>query len=54
MLDPQRLRSELDAVASRLATRSFVLDVQAFRMLEESVPVLDRAAVFMAARRPNH
>ena len=35
MLDPQRLRSELDAVASRLATRSFVLDVQAFRMLEE-------------------
>ena len=35
MLDPQRLRADIDAVAARLAERAFVLDVAAFRALEE-------------------
>ncbi|MBM3347777.1 MAG: serine--tRNA ligase [Betaproteobacteria bacterium] len=35
MLDPQRLRTDIDAVAARLAERAFVLDVAAFRALEE-------------------
>src|SRR4051794_1509641 len=35
MLDVQFIRSDLDAVAQRLATRSVTIDVAAFRMLEE-------------------
>ena len=35
MLDPQRLRTDIEAVAARLAARQFVLDVAAFRALEE-------------------
>src|SRR4051812_8785210 len=35
MLDVQLIRSDLDAVAQRLATRSVTIDVAAFRMLEE-------------------
>ena len=34
MLDPQLLRKDLDAVASRLAARGFVLDTAAFRAME--------------------
>jgi len=35
MLDIQLIRSDLDAVAQRLATRGVTIDVAAFRMLEE-------------------
>jgi seryl-tRNA synthetase len=35
MLDPQLLRSDIDAVARRLATRSFPLDVHGFEAIEE-------------------
>src|SRR3954467_15196785 len=35
MLDVQLIRSDLDAVAQRLATRSVTIDVATFRMLEE-------------------
>src|SRR3954465_13401665 len=35
MLDVQLIRSDLDAVAQRLATRSVTIDVAAFRILEE-------------------
>lgn len=35
MLDPKRLRTELDAVAAQLARRGFVLDVAQLRALEE-------------------
>ncbi|HYW03082.1 MAG TPA: serine--tRNA ligase [Gammaproteobacteria bacterium] len=36
MLDPRRLRNELDDVALRLKRRGFELDVDAFRRLEET------------------
>ncbi len=35
MLDPKRLRTELDDVATRLARRGFILDVAKIRALEE-------------------
>lgn len=35
MLDPKRLRTELDEVAAQLARRGFVLDVASIRALEE-------------------
>lgn len=35
MLDPKRLRTELDAVAAQLARRGFTLDVETLRRLEE-------------------
>jgi seryl-tRNA synthetase len=35
MLDVQLIRNDLDAVAARLATRGLVVDVTAFRVLEE-------------------
>src|SRR5690348_13250829 len=35
MIDIQLLRTEIDAVASRLATRGYTLDVRAFKTLEE-------------------
>lgn len=35
MLDPRRLRADLDAVAARLSTRGFVLDTGALAALEE-------------------
>ena len=51
MLDPQRLRTELDAVAARLADRSFVLDVAAFQALEQERRVVQtRTQELQAAR----
>src|SRR5215467_2534482 len=35
MLDPQLLRSDIDSVARRLASRSFTLDIAGFRAIEE-------------------
>src|SRR5579864_4442675 len=35
MLDPQLLRSDIDSVARRLATRPFALDVAGFKAIEE-------------------
>lgn len=35
MLDPNLLRTELDAVAEKLARRGFTLDVEKLRELEE-------------------
>jgi seryl-tRNA synthetase len=51
VLDPQRLRTELDAVAARLADRSFVLDVAAFQALEQERRVVQtRTQELQAAR----
>ncbi len=51
MLDPQLLRSDIDAVAQRLATRSFVFDVAAFHAIEgERKTVQSRTQELQAAR----
>ncbi len=51
MLDPQLLRSDIDAVAQRLAARSFVFDVAAFQSIErERKSVQSRAQELQAAR----
>ncbi len=51
MLDPQLLRSDIDAVARRLATRSFVFDLAAFQAIEgERKTVQSRTQELQAAR----
>ena len=51
MLDPQLLRSDTDAVARRLAARSFVFDVAAFQAVErERKSVQSRTQELQAAR----
>src|SRR2546426_5175010 len=51
MLDPQLLRSDIDAVARRLAARSFVFDVAAFQAIEgERKTVQSRTQELQAAR----
>ena len=51
MLDPQLFRSDIDGVARRLATRSFVFDVAAFQAVEqERKSVQTRAQELQAAR----
>src|SRR5712671_1256342 len=51
MLDPQLLRSDIDAVARRLAARSFVFDVAAFQAIEgERKRVQTRAQELQATR----
>ena len=51
MLDPQLLRSDIEAVARRLAARSFVFDVAAFQAIEgERKTVQSRAQELQAAR----
>src|SRR5436853_741450 len=51
MLDPQLLRSDIDAVARRLAARSFVFDVAVFQSMEEERrKVQTRAQELQAAR----
>ena len=51
MLDPQLLRNDIDAVAQRLAARSFVFDVAAFQSVErERKSVQIRAQELQAAR----
>jgi len=51
MLDPQLLRSDIDAVARRLAARSFALDVAAFQAIEgERKAVQSRTQELQAAR----
>ena len=51
MLDPQLLRSDIDAVAQRLAARSFVFDVAAFHAIEgERKTVQSRTQELQAAR----
>ena len=51
MLDPQLFRSDIDAVARRLAARSFVFDVAAFQSVErERKSVQIRAQELQAAR----
>src|SRR6059036_174257 len=51
MLDPQRLRTDIDAVAKRLADRPFVLDVAGFNDLErERRLVQTRVQELQAAR----
>ena len=51
MLDPQRLRTELDAVAARLGDRGFTLDVAAFQSLEQERRVVQtRTQELQAAR----
>ena len=51
MLDPQRLRTELDAVAARLGDRGFTLDVAVFQSLEQERRVVQtRTQELQAAR----
>ena len=51
MLDPQRLRTDIDAVARRLADRPFTLDVAAFNVLEQERRVVQsRTQELQAAR----
>ena len=51
MLDPQLLRSDIDSVAKRLASRPFVLDVAAFQAIEqERKSVQTRTQELQAAR----
>ena len=51
MLDPQLLRSDIDTVAKRLATRSFQLDTSAFQAIEqERKTVQGRTQELQAAR----
>ena len=51
MLDPQLLRSDIDAVARRLAARSFTFDVAAFQAIEgERRTVQSRTQELQAAR----
>ena len=51
MLDPQRLRTELDAVAARLGDRGFTLNVAAFQLLEQERRVVQtRTQELQAAR----
>jgi seryl-tRNA synthetase len=51
MLDPQLLRSDIDAVARRLAARSFAFDVAAFQSVEqERKSVQTRTQELQAAR----
>lgn len=51
MLDPQRLRTELDAVAARLGDRGFVLDVSAFQALEQERRVVQMRTQELQASR---
>lgn len=51
MLDPNLLRSELDTVAEKLATRGYKLDVETLRNLEESRKVLQVETESLQAER---
>jgi len=51
MLDIHSLRKDLDAVAARLATRGFVLDVAAFRGLEAERKTVQTRTEELQARR---
>ncbi|MBI5922150.1 MAG: serine--tRNA ligase [Betaproteobacteria bacterium] len=51
MLDIQLLRTQLDAVAARLATRGTVLDVEGFKVLEEQRKQLQTRTQDLQAKR---
>jgi seryl-tRNA synthetase len=51
MLDPNLLRTELDAVAEKLARRGFTLDVEKLRVLEERRKVLQVETENLQAER---
>lgn len=51
MLDPKRLRQDVDGVASQLARRGFELDVAQFRRLEERRRVLQKETQSLQAER---
>ena len=51
MLDLQLLRTDLEAVAKRLADRPFALDVGTFRALEQERKDLQTRAQELQARR---
>jgi len=51
VLDPQRLRTELDAVAARLGDRGFTLDVSAFQALEQERRVVQMRTQELQASR---
>lgn len=51
MLDPNLLRTELDAVAEKLARRGFTLDVEKLRELEERRKVLQVETETLQAER---
>jgi seryl-tRNA synthetase len=51
MIDIQLLRSDIDAVAKRLATRGYTLDVAGFRALEEARKRIQTATEQLQAQR---
>ena len=51
MIDIQLLRNDIDAVAKRLATRGYVLDISLFRKLEEQRKSIQTAAEKLQAER---
>lgn len=51
MIDIQLLRKDIDAVAARLKTRKFELDVNAFNVLESERRQLQTQTEEMQARR---
>ena len=51
MLDIQLLRTNIDAVAERLATRGYALDVAAFQALEAERKTLQTRAQDLQASR---
>ena len=51
MIDIQLLRKDIDAVAARLATRKFVLDVTTFNTLENERKQLQMRTVELQAKR---
>ena len=51
MLDPKRIRSDLDAVAANLAQRGFVLDTEQFQKLEQQRKTLQTESEALQAER---
>jgi seryl-tRNA synthetase len=51
MLDPQLFRTDIDAVAARLAARGYTLDVGAFRALEDERKAIQVRTQDLQARR---
>jgi len=51
MIDVQLLRTEIDAVAKRLATRGYTLDISGFRALEEKRRQIQTATEQLQSQR---
>ena len=51
MIDIQLLRSDIDAVAKRLATRGYTLDIAGFKAIEEKRRGIQTATERLQAER---